>query len=119
MAAAVSKQEQRERFLARIDETDKNWKFGLADVRETNHWDQDMKAYEACLNATSIADAPWYVVPADSNPQLIICQIILDTSGSSPPWRRLAPTPRCAFVASTLIGERACTRFPTDGTAYS
>jgi len=77
----LSKDEQAERFKDRIDEPDKNWKFNLADVRERKRWDDYMNAYEACLNATSTAQAPWYVVPADSkkNARLIISQIIVDT----------------------------------------
>jgi PPK2 family polyphosphate:nucleotide phosphotransferase len=77
----LSKEEQAERFKDRIDESDKNWKFSLADMSERKRWDDYMKAYEACLNATSTTEAPWYVVPADSkkNARLIISQIIVDT----------------------------------------
>jgi len=77
----LSKEEQRKRFLARIDEPDKNWKFGIADVEERRFWKQYMNAYEECLSATSTRDAPWYVVPADDkeNARLIISQIVLDT----------------------------------------
>jgi PPK2 family polyphosphate:nucleotide phosphotransferase len=76
----LSKEEQRERFLKRIDEPEKNWKFSLADVEEREHWRQYMKAYEACLSATSTDEAPWYVVPADDKgtAQLIVSRIILD-----------------------------------------
>ncbi len=76
----LSKEEQRKRFLARIDEPDKNWKFSLADIHERNYWQQYMKAYEACPNATSTHHAPWYVVPADDkeNARLIVSQIVLD-----------------------------------------
>lgn len=76
----VSKEEQRRRFLARIDEPDKNWKFSLADVDEREFWSDYMKAYEACLGATSTAHAPWHVVPADDkeNARLIVSEIILD-----------------------------------------
>lgn len=76
----LSKEEQRKRFLERIDEPDKNWKFGLADIEERKFWKHYMKAYEACLSATSTKDAPWYVVPADDkeNARLIISEIILD-----------------------------------------
>jgi PPK2 family polyphosphate:nucleotide phosphotransferase len=76
----LSKDEQRERFLDRIDEPDKNWKFSLADVHERKFWPLYMQAYEACLSATSTVTAPWYVVPADDkkNARLIISQIILD-----------------------------------------
>ncbi len=77
----LSKDEQRERFLARIDEPDKNWKFSMADVKERERWDDYMAAYGACLGATSTADSPWYVVPADDkkNARLIISEIIVDT----------------------------------------
>ena len=77
----LSKEEQRKRFLARIDEPEKNWKFSLADIAERKYWKHYMKAYEECLSATSTRDAPWYVVPADDkeNARLIISQIILDT----------------------------------------
>jgi len=77
----LSKEEQRKRFLARIDEPDKNWKFSTADIKERGFWNQYRKAYEACLGATSTSDSPWYVVPADDkeNARLIVSQIILDT----------------------------------------
>ena len=77
----LSKDEQRKRFLARIDEPEKNWKFSLADIAERKYWKQYMKAYEECLGATSTREAPWYVVPADDkeNARLIVSQIILDT----------------------------------------
>jgi polyphosphate kinase 2 (PPK2 family) len=76
----LSKEEQRKRFLARIDEPDKNWKFSLADVQEREYWKQYMKAYEECLSATSTRQAPWYIVPADDkeNARLIVSQIVLD-----------------------------------------
>jgi PPK2 family polyphosphate:nucleotide phosphotransferase len=76
----LSKGEQRKRFLARIDEPDKNWKFNRGDVEERKHWKEYMEAYEACLSATSTRESPWYVVPADdkANARLIISQIILD-----------------------------------------
>jgi len=77
----LSKDEQRRRFLARIDEPDKNWKFGAADIAERKFWKQYMKAYDECLGATSTHHSPWYVVPADDkeNARLIVSQIILDT----------------------------------------
>jgi PPK2 family polyphosphate:nucleotide phosphotransferase len=76
----LSKDEQRKRFLERIDEPEKNWKFSLADVQERKYWKQYMKAYEECLNATSTNHAPWHVVPADDkeNARLIVSQIVLD-----------------------------------------
>jgi PPK2 family polyphosphate:nucleotide phosphotransferase len=77
----LSKDEQRKRFLQRIDEPAKNWKFSLADVEERKFWKQYMTAYEECLSATSTRDAPWYVVPADDkeSARLIVSQIVLDT----------------------------------------
>jgi len=77
----LSEDEQRKRFLDRIDEPDKNWKFSNADMEERKFWSQYMQAYEDCLSATSTADSPWYVVPADNkkNTRLIVSQIILDT----------------------------------------
>ena len=77
----LSKEEQRRRFLKRIDEPEKNWKFSLADMAERKFWKQYMKAYEECLSATSTRNAPWYVVPADDkeNARMIISQVVLDT----------------------------------------
>lgn len=77
----MSKDVQRKRFLKRIDEPEKNWKFSLADIEERGFWDQYMTAYEACIGATSTDDSPWYVIPADDkkNARLIVSQIMLDT----------------------------------------
>ncbi|MGP9813491.1 ADP-polyphosphate phosphotransferase [Rhodopseudomonas sp. NSM] len=77
----LSKEEQRKRFLARIDEPDKNWKFSVADIEERKYWDDYMDAYAHCLSETSSEDAPWYVVPADDkqNTRLIVSQVILET----------------------------------------
>jgi PPK2 family polyphosphate:nucleotide phosphotransferase len=61
----VSKDEQRDRFLARLDDPEKNWKFALGDVKEREHWDEYMEAYEDMIAATSTENAPWYVIPAD------------------------------------------------------
>jgi PPK2 family polyphosphate:nucleotide phosphotransferase len=76
----LSREEQRKRFLERIDDPDKNWKFSLSDIHERKYWKFYMKVYEACLNATSTHHAPWYVVPADDkeNTRLIVSQIVLD-----------------------------------------
>lgn len=77
----LSKDEQRDRFLARIDEPEKNWKFSLADIKEREHWDDYMRAYELCLSATSSKESPWFVIPADDkkNARLIVSQIVVDT----------------------------------------
>jgi polyphosphate kinase 2 (PPK2 family) len=76
----LSKNEQRKRFLERIDEPDKNWKFSLADVHERKYWKQYTKAFEACLHATSTHIAPWYVIPADDkeNARLIVSRIVIN-----------------------------------------
>ena len=83
----ISKDEQRKRFLARIDDPDKNWKFGEADMKERGFWKDYIFAYEQCLSATSTDHAPWYVVPADDkeNARLIVSQIVLDAIRSLKP----------------------------------
>jgi PPK2 family polyphosphate:nucleotide phosphotransferase len=77
----LSKGEQRRRFLARIDDPDKNWKFSEADLAERARWKDYMRAYEHCLEATSTGRAPWYVVPADDkrNARLIVSAVLLET----------------------------------------
>ncbi|HEY0747546.1 MAG TPA: ADP-polyphosphate phosphotransferase [Steroidobacteraceae bacterium] len=77
----LSKEEQRKRFLARIDTPQKNWKFSDDDVEERKYWKHYMKAYEKALSATSSKEAPWYIVPADDkrNERLIVSRIVLDT----------------------------------------
>jgi PPK2 family polyphosphate:nucleotide phosphotransferase len=77
----LSEEEQRKRFLQRIDDPEKNWKLSLADIEERKFWKDYRKAYEECLAATSTRDAPWYVVPADDkeNARLIVSRIVLDT----------------------------------------
>jgi PPK2 family polyphosphate:nucleotide phosphotransferase len=76
----LSKEEQRKRFIARIDQPQKNWKFSRADVEERKFWNDYMHTYGKCLSATSTKQAPWYVVPADDklNTHLIVSHIILD-----------------------------------------
>jgi PPK2 family polyphosphate:nucleotide phosphotransferase len=76
----LSQEEQRKRFLERLDEPDKNWKFSLSDIHERKCWKHYMEAYGDCLNATSTHHAPWYVVPADDkeNARLIVSRIVLD-----------------------------------------
>lgn len=94
----LSNEEQRKRFLERIDDPDKNWKFSLADVEERKFWKKYTEAYEACLGATSTKEAPWYVVPADDkeNARLIISEILLDV------FRKLKMT----YPASTANRRR-------------
>jgi PPK2 family polyphosphate:nucleotide phosphotransferase len=91
----LSKEEQRKRFLARIDEPEKNWKFSLDDVAEREYWNNYMKAYEECIGATSTHEAPWHIVPADDkrNARLIVSQIILDTfDGLKMTYPKTTPT---------------------------
>ena len=80
----ISKDEQRKRFLKRIEDPEKNWKFSSADLEERKRWPDYMHAYEECLDATSTRHAPWYVVPADDkmNARLIVSQIVVDTLAS-------------------------------------
>jgi PPK2 family polyphosphate:nucleotide phosphotransferase len=76
----LSQEEQRKRFLERIDEPDKNWKFSVADIHERKYWKQYAEAFEECLNATSTQASPWFVVPADDkeNARLIVSRIVMD-----------------------------------------
>jgi polyphosphate kinase 2 (PPK2 family) len=79
----LSKGEQKKRFLARIDDADKNWKFSMADIQERKFWKKYQEAFAECLEATSTDYAPWYAVPADNkeNARLIVSQIVLDAIG--------------------------------------
>jgi PPK2 family polyphosphate:nucleotide phosphotransferase len=69
----VSREEQRQRFLSRLDEPEKNWKFSAGDVRERGYWDDYMQAYEQALAATSRPWAPWFAIPADNKPYMRVC----------------------------------------------
>lgn len=77
----VSKQEQKKRFLKRIDNPEKNWKFQAGDIAEREHWDEYMSAYEKAINETSTDENPWYVIPADKKwfTRIAISTIIRDT----------------------------------------
>jgi polyphosphate kinase 2 (PPK2 family) len=77
----LSPEEQRKRFLKRLERPDKQWKIGPADLEERKFWKDYLKAYEDCLGATSTRQAPWFAVPADNkdDARLIISQIILET----------------------------------------
>ena len=92
----LSRDEQRRRFLARLDDADKNWKFSAADIAERELWPQYLRAYAEALSATSSAHAPWYAVPADDkrNARLIVSQVICEQLGAlkmSYPAPELAP----------------------------
>ena len=104
----LSKDEQRKRFIERIDESEKNWKFRRADIEERHYWDAYMKAYEKCLEATSSKEAPWYIVPADEkhNTRLIVSQIVLDTMNKMKMSYPEADKERCEalrLIRSTLV----------------
>jgi PPK2 family polyphosphate:nucleotide phosphotransferase len=77
----VSKDEQKKRFLERLDTPHKNWKFSMNDVRERENWDRYMEAYEAMIRSTATEHAPWYVVPADNKwfTRLVVASAIIDT----------------------------------------
>jgi PPK2 family polyphosphate:nucleotide phosphotransferase len=106
----LSKEEQRKRFLERIDHPDKNWKFSLADIHERKYWKQYMVAYEECLSATSTHHAPWYVVPADDkeNARLIVSRIVLDAMGElkmAYPQTTLKRTQELKSIGKLLTSE--------------
>ena len=77
----VSKEEQKRRFLSRLDEPEKNWKFSSADVQERQHWDDYMEAYEETIRNTATEHAPWYVVPADHKwfTRLVVAEAVIET----------------------------------------
>jgi PPK2 family polyphosphate:nucleotide phosphotransferase len=107
----LSREEQRKRFLARIDAPEKNWKFSVADIKERKYWKHYMQAYEACFRATSTKHAPWYVVPADDkqNARLIVSQIIVHTLtelGLSYPSASEERLKELADIRHSLMKER-------------
>ncbi len=77
----VSKGEQKKRFISRIDETEKNWKFSTNDVKERQHWDAYMNAYEETIRNTATKDAPWYVIPADNKwfTRIVVAAVVIST----------------------------------------
>jgi PPK2 family polyphosphate:nucleotide phosphotransferase len=99
----LSKEEQRRRFLARIDEPDKNWKFSAADVRERQHWDEYQKAFSDVLSNTSTEWAPWYVIPADDKPfaRVAAAGVIADALiRIDPRYPKVSPEARAALLAA-------------------
>ena len=77
----VSKKEQKRRFLQRLDEPQKNWKFSAADIHERKYWDDYQKAYEEMIGNTTTEHAPWYVVPADNKwfTRLVVSTVLIET----------------------------------------
>lgn len=80
----LSKGEQKKRFIERLDDPEKNWKFSSSDASERGHWDSYMEAYEGAIRATASEEAPWYVVPADNKwfTRLVVAAALIDTLGS-------------------------------------
>lgn len=110
----LSKEEQRQRFLERIERPEKNWKFSEADMAERQFWPQYMAAYAACLSETSSEHAPWYVVPADDkeNARLIVAHIVQDTlSGLKMAYPQPDPARQAELQAilARLLAESAAT----------
>jgi PPK2 family polyphosphate:nucleotide phosphotransferase len=108
----LSKGEQRKRFLSRLEEPDKNWKFNIGDLSERELWDEYMEAYENCLRATSTKEAPWYVVPADDkkNARLLIAEAIVEALKGlkmSYPQPSQAHRKELQAIRKALANERA------------
>jgi PPK2 family polyphosphate:nucleotide phosphotransferase len=113
----VGREEQRQRFVKRLDEPDKNWKFSLADVRERDHWDEYMDAYEDMIRHTSHKHAPWYVVPANAKwfMRLVVAAAIIQTLKGlnlqfpdvDPGKRRELSAARSALMEQTPKAARA------------
>ena len=104
----VSKEEQRKRFLSRLDEPEKNWKFALGDVREREHWDAYMKAYESAIRATAAPHAPWFVVPADHKwfTRLVIAEaIVAAVEGLELAWPEPALAPADLAAARKALAR--------------
>ncbi|OKS86462.1 polyphosphate kinase 2 family protein [Mucilaginibacter polytrichastri] len=107
----LSKEEQKERFLKRLDHEDKNWKFSSADVTERTYWNDYMNAYEEAINTTATEDAPWYIIPADKKwfTRIAISNVILETLKELHP-KDPVPTPeekeKFAEVKKMLESEK-------------
>jgi len=92
----LSREEQRKRFLQRIDDPEKNWKFSNADIEERKYWKYYIAAYEECVAETTTEEAPWYIVPADDkeNARLIVSQVVVETLGKLKPAYPATPPRR-------------------------
>jgi polyphosphate kinase 2 (PPK2 family) len=110
----VSREEQKERFLERIEEPEKNWKFSATDVRERAYWKDYMAAYETMIRETSTPEAPWYVVPADNKwyTRLVVAAAVVDALGSLDlDYPKLDAKQRAELAAArkTLLAEEGVT----------
>ena len=116
----VSEGEQRKRFLARLDEPEKNWKFAAADVEERRHWDDYMKAYEDALEATSTEQAPWYVIPADHKwfTRLAVADVIVEALEEiDPRFPEVSATQREELARARALLEGDEVKTPVRGDA--
>ena len=107
----ISKEEQKRRFLSRLDLSEKNWKFSPADAKERQHWDEYMAAYEEMIRHTSTEGAPWYVIPADNKwySRLVVAEIVIETLQSlklSYPKVSHAMHKELAAAKKALLGEK-------------
>jgi len=105
----VSREEQRSRFLSRLDEPEKNWKFAAGDVAERGHWDAYQSAYEEALNATSRPWAPWYAIPADDKSYMraTVARIVVDAlKGLGLEYPQVGPDERARFAEMREILEK-------------
>jgi PPK2 family polyphosphate:nucleotide phosphotransferase len=108
----VSKEEQKKRFLARLDEPEKNWKFSEADVHERAHWDEYMTAYEDLIRHTSTEEAPWYVVPADNKwfTRLVVAEAVVNAlKDLDLCYPKVDAAKRKALAAARLLLEKSTT----------
>ncbi len=106
----ISKEEQRKRFLERLNEPNKNWKFGSSDVAERQHWEKYMEAYEDMIRHTATKRAPWYIVPADDKAfmRLVVASVINETiEALGPDFPTVGPAKRkeLAVAKATLLSE--------------
>lgn len=104
----VSKEEQKKRFLERLDKPEKNWKFSAADVRERGHWDEYQKAYERMIRHTATKDAPWYVVPADHKwfTRIVVAAAVVETlEGLGLAYPTVRPQERKELQAARTVLE--------------
>ena len=105
----VSKKEQKRRFLARLDDPEKQWKFSAADVRERGHWDDYQAAYEDAISATSTRQAPWYVIPSDHKwiARALVAQVLVDTiRGLGLRFPKVGPEKKAALLEARRVLER-------------
>jgi len=107
----VSREEQKRRFMDRIEKPEKNWKFSAADVRDRAHWNDYMAAYEDAFRETATPESPWYVVPADNKwyTRVVVAAAVIDALASlDPHYPKLGPAKlkELAAARKALMAER-------------